>query len=155
MTTKTTLTTVTNVTNVTNITSDLADLLGTMRCAGDFYVVGSTEIAAPNLSVNGVGLLSLPFQQGQLEQLIASASLAPLGRGEHTIVDTAVRKTWQIDAAHLHFSGRHWQTSLDAIVATAAAGLGLDVADAVAAQLYKLLIYPNCVESLGLQAGDG
>ena len=127
------------MTSMTNITSDLAGLLGTVRCAGDFYVAGSTEIAPPNVRVDGVGLLSLPFQQGQLEQLIASASLAPFGRGEHTIVDTAVRKTWQIDAAHVHFGGRHWQTSLDAIVAAAAAGLG--VADPVTAQLYKLLIY--------------
>ncbi|MDL2358608.1 MAG: 2OG-Fe(II) oxygenase [Pseudomonadota bacterium] len=124
---------------MTSITTDLSDVLSSVRCDGDFYVVGATEIAAPNLSVDGVGLLSLPFQQGQLEQLIASASLAPFGRGVQTIVDTAVRKTWQIDAAHLHFGGRHWQTSLDAIVAAAAAGLG--VSDPVTAQLYKLLIY--------------
>ena len=126
-------------THMTSITTDLPELLSSVRCDGDFYVVGSTEIAAPNLSVDGVGLLSLPFQQGQLAQLIASASLAPFGRGEQTVIDTAVRKTWQIDAAQLHFGGRHWQASLDAIVATAAAGLG--VSDPVTAQLYKLLIY--------------
>ena len=121
------------------ITTGLPKLLSTVRCYGDFYAAGSTELAAPNLSVDGVGLISLPFQQNQLAQLIASASLAPFGRGEQTIIDTAVRKTWQVDAAHLHFGGRHWQASLDAIVATVSAGLG--VSDPVTAQLYKLLIY--------------
>jgi predicted 2-oxoglutarate/Fe(II)-dependent dioxygenase YbiX len=124
---------------MTTITTDLAQLLGTVRCHGDFYAAGTTELAPPNLSVDGVGLISLPFQQGQLAQLIASADLAPFGRGEQTIVDTAVRKTWQIDAARLHFGGRHWQRALDTIVATVSAGLG--VRDPVTAQLYKLLIY--------------
>jgi predicted 2-oxoglutarate/Fe(II)-dependent dioxygenase YbiX len=123
----------------TPLTTELPKLLSTVRCHGDFYAAGSTELAPPNLSVDGVGLISLPFQQGQLAQLIASASLAPFGRGEQTVIDTAVRKTWQIDAARLHFGGRHWQASLDAIVATACAGLG--VGDPVTAQLYKLLIY--------------
>lgn len=121
------------------ITTELPKLLSTVRCHGDFYAAGAAELAPPNLSVDGVGLISLPFQQGQLAQLIASASLAPFGRGEQTVIDTAVRKTWQIDAARLHFGGRHWQASLDTIVATACAGLG--VSDPVTAQLYKLLIY--------------
>ena len=127
------------MTDITTITTDLSHLLSTVHCHGDFYAVGTTELAPPNLSVDGVGLISLPFKQAQLAQLIASADLAPFGRGEQTVVDTAVRKTWQIDAARLHFAGRHWQRSLDAIVATVSAGLG--VSDPVTAQLYKLLIY--------------
>lgn len=41
--------------------------------------------------------------------------------------------------AHLQFGGRHWQRSLDAIVAVASAGLG--VSGPVTVQLYKLLVY--------------
>ena len=122
-----------------SITTGLSDILRTIRCHGDYYAAGSTEIASPNLEVDGVGAISLPFQQAQLAQLIARAERAPFGRGEHTLVDTDVRRTWQIGAEHLHFGGRHWPSTLAKIVESASAGLG--VADPVSAQLYKLLIY--------------
>lgn len=121
------------------LTSQLHDTLRGVRCRGDFYTHGAMEIAAPNLEVDGVGLLALPFQKNQLDQLIAGASRAPFGRGSETLIDVAVRKTWQIDAAQLKFGGRHWQRSLVAIVAAASAGLG--VSGPVTAQLYKLLVY--------------
>ncbi len=117
----------------------LAALLRTIRRHGDFYATGSAEISAPNLSVLGMGMLSLPFQHSQLAALLARAELAPFGRGEQTLIDTSVRNTWQIDANALAFGGRNWQRSLDAIVARAADGLG--VLEPVLAQLYKLLIY--------------
>lgn len=122
-----------------DIASALHDCLLDVRCHGDFYTRGVMEIAAPNVRVEDLGLLSLPFQHEQLEQLLAGASRAPFGRGTQTLVDTAVRKTWQIDASRLTFEGRHWQRSLDAIVAAASAGLG--VSEPVTAQLYKLLVY--------------
>lgn len=120
-------------------TVSLARLLRTIRRHGDFHARGMHEIAAPGLSVQGLGLLSLPFQESQLAPLLARAGLAPFGRGELTVTDTAVRKTWQIDAAQLSFGGRNWPASLDAIVASACSGLG--VSEPVSAQLYKLLIY--------------
>jgi predicted 2-oxoglutarate/Fe(II)-dependent dioxygenase YbiX len=119
--------------------SRLAGLLRAIRRYGDFYTHGMADIAPPNLTVAGFGLISLPFQQHQLAALLAQAEQAPFGRGEETIVDTSVRRTWQIDAGALSFAGRHWQASLDAVVARAADGLG--VPGPVQAQLYKLLVY--------------
>jgi predicted 2-oxoglutarate/Fe(II)-dependent dioxygenase YbiX len=117
----------------------LAALLRTIRRHGDFFTSGTAEIAAPNLTVAGHGMLSLPFQHSQLAPLLSLAELAPFGRGEQTILDTAVRRTWQIDASALSFGGRNWQRSLDEIVARAADGLG--VQEPVRAELYKLLVY--------------
>jgi predicted 2-oxoglutarate/Fe(II)-dependent dioxygenase YbiX len=123
----------------TSTNAALATLLGTLRRHGDFYAMGRAEIAPPNLTVQGLGMLSLPFQHCQLSALLARAELAPFGRGEQTLVDTAVRNTWQIDAGQLSFGGRNWAASLAAIVARAADGLG--VLEPVSAQLYKLLVY--------------
>jgi predicted 2-oxoglutarate/Fe(II)-dependent dioxygenase YbiX len=117
----------------------LATLLRTIRRHGDFFATGRAEMAPPNLSVQGLGMLSLPFQHSQLMPLLAQAALAPFGRGAQTVVDTAVRHTWQIDAGALTFGGRNWQQSLNAIATCAADGLG--VLEPVKAQLYKLLIY--------------
>ncbi len=124
---------------MSSITTELAGMLGTVQRPGDFYAAGSTEIFAPSLEVEGVGLIALPVLPIQAEQLVAVAEQAPYGRGEETLVDTAVRRTWQIDAARVRIEGRHWPGDLEAIVKQTAAGLG--VTQPVVAELYKLLVY--------------
>jgi predicted 2-oxoglutarate/Fe(II)-dependent dioxygenase YbiX len=124
---------------MSSIVLDLAKILPTIRRPGDFYATGSAEMFTPNLEVDGVGRISLPLLPVQAEQLVAVATRAPYGRGEETVVDTEVRRTWQIDADRIHLGGRHWLQTLDATVAKAAAGLA--VAGPVSAELYKLLIY--------------
>jgi predicted 2-oxoglutarate/Fe(II)-dependent dioxygenase YbiX len=81
----------------------------------------------------------LPLLPIQAEQLVAAAERAPYGRGRDTIVDTQVRRTWQIGAERVRISGKHWERSLQAILARVADGLG--VAEPIAAELYKLLVY--------------
>lgn len=124
---------------MTTITRDLARILSTIRCHGDFYATGTSEIAMPSLEIDGVGRISLPLIPVQAEELIAIAARSPFGRGEETLIDIDVRRTWQIQADHVHISGRSWSTTLEAIVARAAAGLG--VTEPVSAELYKLLVY--------------
>jgi hypothetical protein len=71
--------------------------------------------------------------------LIAIAERAPYGRGAATIVDTKVRRTWQIGRDQVQVGGKHWQKTFDRVVALATDGLG--VSEPVSAELYKLLIY--------------
>ncbi len=124
---------------MSTITTELARLLDTVQRPGDFFATGSTEIFSPSLEVEGIGPIALPLLPVQAEQLIAVAEQAPYGRGEETLVDTAVRRTWQIDAARIRIGGRHWPRDLETIVKKAAAGLG--VTQPVVAELYKLLVY--------------
>ena len=122
-----------------SITTDLAATLSTVRRPGDFFVSGATELLAPLLEVDGVGLVALPLLPIQAEQLVAVAQRAPYGRGEETLVDTAVRRTWQIGADRVRILGKHWARTLETILARVADGLG--VSEPVAAELYKLLVY--------------
>jgi predicted 2-oxoglutarate/Fe(II)-dependent dioxygenase YbiX len=122
-----------------NVCESLAELLDTVDRPGDFYATGRIETMAPRLEVEGVGQIALPLLPVQAKQLIAMASRAPYGRGPDTIVDTSVRRTWQIGPEQVRLAGKHWQTTLDRIVALAAEGLG--VSGPVAAELYKLLVY--------------
>jgi len=124
---------------MSTITTELAELLSTVERPGDFYATGTTEIFAPNLEVEGVGPIALPLLPVQAQQLIAVAERAPYGRGEETLVDTEVRRTWQINADRVRIAGRNWERTLADIVARAAEGLG--VTGSVAAELYKLLVY--------------
>jgi hypothetical protein len=121
------------------ICGQLADLLSTVQRPGDFYASGSMEILAPRLEVEGVGQIALPLLPVQARELIAIADRAPYGRGSETIVDTSVRRTWQIGPDRVRLGGKNWQAPLDRIVALAAERLG--VGEPVLASFYKLLIY--------------
>ena len=124
---------------VMTITQELAKILGQVNRPGDYFVAGRAELPAPRLEVEGVGPIALPLLPAQAKQLIKAATRAPFGRGADTVVDTNVRRTWQIEADRVSIGGKYWDRTLDGIVARAAEGLG--VAEPVTAELYKLLVY--------------
>ena len=55
------------------------------------------------------------------------------------MVDTKVRRTWQLGADQVRIDGKHWHRTLDHILDRVANGLG--VTDPIEAEFYKLLIY--------------
>lgn len=124
---------------MSSFATELAQLLKGVQRPGDFFAIGTCEIFAPGLEVEGIGPIALPLLPTQAEQLIAVAKRAPFGRGEQTLVDTDVRRTWQIDAGRVRIHGQGWARSLAGIVERVAGGLG--VTGPVAAELYKLLVY--------------
>ncbi len=124
---------------MTSITASLVELLSTVRRPGDFCTSGTIELLAPSLEVEGVGPVALPLLPLQAEQLAAVAEQAPYGRGQDTLVDTAVRRTWQIGPDKVRIEGRHWTRTLEAILARVSQGLG--VSDPIEAEFYKLLLY--------------
>ena len=121
------------------ICEELAELLSRVQRRGDFFASGRLELLPPRLNVDGVGQIALPLLPVQAAQLIALAERAPHGRGAATVVDTRVRRTWQIGPDRVRLDGKRWQATLDRAVALAAEGLGVD--EPVSAELYKLLIY--------------
>ena len=123
---------------MSSLTSELAAVLTTVRRPGDFFASGTIEFLAPQLEVEGVGPIALPLLQLQAKQLIAAAERAPYGRGEQTLVDTTVRRTWQIGPDQVRIQGRGWARTLSAILTRVCDGLG--VAESVQAEFYKLLL---------------
>ena len=124
---------------MSSISNELYQILQTVNCPGDFYVKGSLETFPPLVEVEGVGRVALPLLPIQIDALIKASERAPYGRGQETLIDTDVRRTWQIDAGRIHLGGKHWQQTLDSIVNRAAQGLGVN--DKVDAELYKMLVY--------------
>lgn len=117
----------------------LAEVLNTARRPGDFFASGTVEMFAPRLEVDGVGLVALPLLAMQAEHLIAIAERAPYGRGGDTLIDTEVRRTWQIGADRVRIGGKRWAGTLEGILARVAEGLG--VGERITAEFYKLLVY--------------
>ena len=124
---------------MSSIATDLAELLSGVERAGDFCTAGRCEISAPGIEVEDVGPIALPLLPAQAEQLVAIAERAPYGRGEQTLVDTDVRRVWQIDAGRIRIRGRAWERTLAEILTRVGEGLG--VAEPISAELYKLLVY--------------
>ena len=118
----------------------LETILSNVKQPGDFYIAGVVEIPMPRLEVEGVGTLSFPIPRPQIEAMVQHATRAPYGRGEETIVDTAVRNVWQISPNAVKISGKSWAASFETILSKVTAGLGCHDA-AVSAELYKLLVY--------------
>jgi predicted 2-oxoglutarate/Fe(II)-dependent dioxygenase YbiX len=124
---------------MSSITADLASALSSIRRPGEFAISGRTDLFAPKLDVEGVGRIALPLLPVQAEELTALAERAPFGRGQETLVDTDIRRTWQLAADQVQIGGKHWQQTLDHILDKVADGLG--VTDPIEAEFYKLLIY--------------
>ena len=122
-----------------SIAVEFAKALGTVNRPSAFFVAGTEQMLAPGLTGRGVGPVALPLLPAQAEQLIAAAERAPYGRGEDTLTDISVRRTWQIDAGRVRIKDKRWLQTIRAIVARVTEGLG--VADPIEAELYKLLVY--------------
>src|SRR5262249_54204502 len=91
------------------------------------------------LEVEGVGQVGIPVSPSTARQLIEHASQAPYGRGEETIVDTDVRRVWQIEPKQLAIRNPEWDGLLFSIVERVKQAF--DIPGEVRADLYKLLIY--------------
>ena len=124
---------------MSSITIEFAKALGTVNRPTAFFISGTEQMLAPELVVDGIGPIALPLLPIQAEQIIAEAERAPYGRGNDTLTDIAVRRTWQINADRVRIMGKHWPETIKAIVARITEGLGVD--GLVQAELYKLLIY--------------
>ena len=118
----------------------LETVLSGVKRPGDFFVSGAMEIPMPKVDVERVGTLSFPVPDEQIAAIVRRAERAPYGRGEKTIVDTAVRKVWQVAPAIVRISGKSWAANFETILLKVSAVLGCD-GIAISAEFYVLLVY--------------
>ncbi len=105
----------------------------------EFCVAGCLPNVDPGLEVDGVGPVKLPLKQGMAKRIIAAGQVAPFGKGARTLVDTDVRKTFELDPRKFRL-GDQWTAAIAEATRTIAERLGLP-SDRLEARLYKLLVY--------------
>ena len=122
-----------------------AQLDDSSGCTGSFCTVHPLPLSSlsslPVVTVDGVGQLAFPLLPSQCQQLIGVAQQAPFGRGERTVVDVAVRNTWQVDASAVHLDAAFLSTIHRTVLPQVCSELGLWDASDIQARLYKLLVY--------------
>jgi 2OG-Fe(II) oxygenase superfamily len=122
------------------ISEKLHTALKKMDRPGVFASVGSRSAPNPGLQVEGLGTLSLPLGQTQAKELKAFCQQAPYGQGTKTIVDTTVRKVWELDPAQFTLENPAWDEFLQVAVAKVQLDLGLEKTK-LYRHIYKLLLY--------------
>jgi hypothetical protein len=105
-----------------------------------FCVIGSDRAANPGLEVAGLGPIGLPLTAHQAKELKAHCKQAPYGKGEETLVDTSVRRVWQLDPDRFSLTNPEWPQFLRDAVKTVQHELGLEK-QKLESHLYNLLLY--------------
>ncbi|KAI3391104.1 hypothetical protein diail_7955 [Diaporthe ilicicola] len=115
------------------------DRLGDIKTFGDFACMTrySTHIN-PGLEVAG-SLIPLPLVDRDASTIKSKCEKAPFGRGDNTVVDESVRRTWQLDASLFRCSNPAWPAFLDTVLREAVQKLGMP--EGVRASPWKLLLY--------------
>ncbi len=117
----------------------LLKLLAGLGEASQFVSVGQFPAVLPGLEVEGIGSIGVPVAPADAKRIIGKASQAPYGLGEATIVDTDVRRVWQLEPSQFALRNDAWNEALTGIVDAVKHDLG--IRGKVNAELYKLLVY--------------
>ena len=107
---------------------------------GSFCVSGGGPAPLPGLEVAGLGPIGLPLTGAPANELKKHCRQAPYGKGERTVVDTNVRRVWEMDPDRFSLTNPDWQVYLSETVRTVQRELGLD-GERLQSHLYNLLLY--------------
>jgi hypothetical protein len=118
-----------------------ADLLGASATGGSFSARRTARADGLRLEVAGVGPIALPVSAPQAKQLCLIGRPARFGKGEQTLLDAAVRDTWEIPKSRLKIDQPTWKATLRPILDHLRADLGLPPECRLAAQFHSMLVY--------------
>ncbi|MCJ1405243.1 hypothetical protein MMC11_008470 [Xylographa trunciseda] len=96
----------------------------------------------PKLFVHGLGKISLPLSDQDAVALREICQQSPCGMGSETIIDTAVRKSWQLNPNHFDIRSAAWQACVGEALERLGKELGIvGGKKSIRAEIYKLLLY--------------
>jgi len=120
--------------------SQLQDCLDDVKYDGTFSAFHShATYTNPGLNLLNYGTVGLPLADRDAKGIAAICKQSPFGKGDHTVVDTSVRKTWEIDASEFVCGNPGWTSFLASLVDRVGKDLG--VQGEFRAEPYKLLLY--------------
>ena len=132
--------------------ADFIRVLAKVDRPGEVCVAGDLPLTMPGLEVEGLCTLRLPLAEAQARALIERCRQAPYGKGTKTLVDTNVRRVWEMDPACFELTNPKWDLLIESILHEVQQRLGLEERK-LSAHLYKLLVYEK--GSFFLQHRDG
>jgi hypothetical protein len=123
-----------------SVQQQLLKVLERIDRPGTFCASGRLPSTLPGLQVAGAGTIALPLEKRQAAALKKLAHQAPYGKGTRTLVDTNVRRVWELDAGQVALANPEWPAVVTQAIETVQSTLGLEK-QKLEAYLYKLLLY--------------
>lgn len=126
---------------------ELLSCLEGIEAKGDFASFGALEhIVDPGIHIkasDGIDhAIKIPLNEQGARALSGASHHAPFGKGSETIVDTSIRRTWELNADQFELRNPEWQQYLDGIIAKVSKDLGVSSGTGgLRAELYKMLLY--------------
>ncbi|KAL8893888.1 MAG: hypothetical protein Q9192_004827, partial [Flavoplaca navasiana] len=122
---------------------DLRHLISKVHASGSFAAFGTVDsFVNPGIFIDPIGIVRLPLSEDDAQAIVKTSHKAPFGKGNETLVDDSVRKTWQIDAINFRILNKAWQPCMDRILECVTAELGIAGGpSSIRAELYKMLLY--------------
>ncbi|KAH8811098.1 hypothetical protein F5884DRAFT_781170 [Xylogone sp. PMI_703] len=113
--------------------------LDDINSSGEFAAFRQyTVFPNPGLQIDGNITIPLPLLPRDAEAIKSVCREAPFGKGDQTLVDTSVRKTWELDHTQFQLVNPVWKPFLDTVVKHTSSSLGMLE---VSIQPHKLLLY--------------
>lgn len=119
---------------------DLQKCLDGCERAGTFWSLRTHETYTnPGLNIKKYGPVGLPLASRDAEAIARFCKQSPFGKGDETLVDTSVRRTWELDASEFECQNPLWGTFLQTLASQTLEDLGVTVT--AEGEAYKLLLY--------------
>lgn len=113
--------------------------LENIKSIGDFATRRAYPLAPnPVLQVGG-DIIPLPLHDRDAQSIKKLARQAPFGKGDQTLVDVTVRRTWEVNISDFRIMNPSWPSFIDTLLKHACDNLG--IVEPVDAQPHKLLLY--------------
>ncbi|KAJ8132846.1 hypothetical protein O1611_g775 [Lasiodiplodia mahajangana] len=118
---------------------ELGRCLDNIESSGDFATMARHELAPnPVIQVDGE-IIPLPLRDSDAESIKKLSRQAPFGNGEKTVVDTTVRRTWELSVDSFRLMNPAWPSFLKSLLKEVMKNLG--IVGSAHAQAHKLLLY--------------
>ncbi|KAJ3568244.1 hypothetical protein NPX13_g6487 [Xylaria arbuscula] len=117
----------------------LARTLNNIKSIGDFAAMRRYQHAPNPVLQVGDDIIPLPLHDRDAQSIKKLARQAPFGKGNQTIVDVSVRRTWELSVDNFSLKNPSWSSFLDKILKNVCENLG--IVESIDAQPHKLLLY--------------
>lgn len=118
----------------------LREVLNDVQHDGKFFSFHTaSQYVNPGLYINDIGSVGLPLSERDAKAVAGVCKQSPFGKGDETVIDENIRKTWELDTTEFACRNPDWQHYLDTLARQAVEDMGVQVA--AYPQRYKLLLY--------------
>src|SRR5882757_198666 len=83
----------------------------------------------PGLFLNDYGTIGLPLSKQDADIIISKSRQSPFGKGSETLVDTSIRKSWDLDPSQFTLCNPQWDKMMGRVLRDVSDGLRLSCGD--------------------------